>query len=209
MYFPKWRVSVVYNPAMPAATQTYPRPAFLAPGKKYVLAVGRLVKQKGFDRLLQAWRRVCDDFPNWRLCVIGAGPDEAELKGLADTLDIQASVQFVPPVKGLAAVYRHADLYAMSSRAEGFPMVLLEAMAAGLPAVRFAGTGPDVIIRNGTDGFLVKQNHTDQLAAKLAELMADEEKRSRFGAQARAVVERFSLDNYLDAYENLCKDAVK
>lgn len=209
MYFPKWRASVVYNPAMPADTQKYPRPAFLEPDKKYVLAVGRLVKQKGFDRLLQAWRRICDDFPNWRLCLIGGGPDEAELKGLADTLDVQAGVQFVPPIKGLVPVYQHADLYAMSSRAEGFPMVLLEAMAAGLPAVSFSCTGPDVIIRNGTDGFLVKQNHIDQLAAKLAELMADEEKRASFGAQAKLVTERFSLANYLDAYEKLCKEAVK
>ena len=209
MYFPKWRVSVIYNPAMPPDNQKYPRPAFFAPSKKYVLAVGRLVKQKGFDRLLQAWRRVCDDYPTWRLCLIGAGADEAELKSLADTLDVQSSVQFVPPIKGMAAVYQHADLYAMSSRAEGFPMVLLEAMAAGLPAVSFACTGPDVIIRNGIDGFLVKQNHTDQLAAKLAELMADETKRACFGAQARTVLERFSLDNYLDAYEKLCKDAVK
>ena len=72
-----------------------------------------------------------------------------------------------------------------------------------------ASSGPDVIIRNGTDGFLVKQNHTDQLAAKLAELMADEEKRAAFGAQAKSVTERFSLANYLDAYEKLCKDAVK
>ena len=137
--------------------------------------------------MLQAWRRICDDFPNWRLCLIGGGPDEAELKGLADTLDVQAGVQFVPPIKGLVPVYQHADLYAMSSRAEG----------------------PDVIVRNGTDGFLVKQNHTDQLAAKLAELMADEEKRAAFGAQAKLVTERFSLENYLDAYEKLCKDAVK
>ena len=88
-------------------------------------------------------------------------------------------------------------------------MVLLEAMAAGLPTVSFACTGPDVIIRNGTDGFLVKQNHTDQLAAKLAELMADEEMRAAFGAQAKLVTERFSLANYLDAYEKLCKEAVK
>ena len=209
MYHPAWRVQIVYNPALAPAEGFFPRPSFMQADKKYVVAVGRLVKQKGFDRLLQAWRRICDDFPNWRLCLIGAGPDEAELKGLADTLDILYSVSFVPPQQGLNGVYCHADLYAMSSRAEGFPMVLLEAMAFGVPAVSFSCTGPDVIIRDGVDGFLVKQNDTDRLAAKLAELMQDEAKRQRFGKKAQEVTRRFSLHKYLEAYETLCKEAVQ
>lgn len=209
LYHPRWKPAVIYNPALPVGKDTAPRPEFFKEGKKYVVAIGRLVQQKGFDRLLEAWRRVCDDFPDWQLCIIGAGPDEAELKGLAETLDVQYSVQFVPPVQGLQGVYQHAQLYAMSSRAEGFPMVLLEAMAAGLPAVSFNCTGPDVIIRDGVDGFLVKQNYTDRLAAKMAELMKDDEKRRQFGERAREVTQRFSLQAYLDAYETLCKDAVK
>ncbi len=209
LYHSHWTPAVVYNPALPAENKNLPRPEFLEAGKKYVLAVGRLVQQKGFDMLLEAWRRVCDDFPEWRLCIIGAGPDEAELKGLAETLDVQYSVQFVPPVQGLAAVYQHAQLYAMSSRTEGFPMVLLEAMAAGLPVVSFNCNGPDVIVRDGVDGYLVKQFYTDRLAAKMAELMKDEEKRRQFGEHAKEITQRFSLEKYLDAYENFCKEAVK
>ena len=209
LYHPGWRPVVIYNPALPAHAESLPRPEFMQPGKQYVIAVGRLVKQKGFDRLLQAWRRVCHQFPAWRLAIIGAGPDENELKALAETLDVQHDVDFVAPVKNLPAVYQHAQIYAMSSRAEGFPMVLLEAMAAGLPAVSFNCTGPDVIIREGVDGFLVKQNYTDVLAQKLAELMSNEPLRVEMGKHARSVVERFSLENYLDAYENLCKDAVQ
>ena len=209
LYHPGWRPVVIYNPALPAHAESLPRPEFMQPGKQYVIAVGRLVKQKGFDRLLQAWRRVCHQFPAWRLAIIGAGPDENELKALAETLDVQHDVDFVAPVKNLPAVYQHAQIYAMSSRAEGFPMVLLEAMAAGLPAVSFNCTGPDVIIREGVDGFLVKQNYTDVLAQKLAELMSNEPLRIEMGKHARSVVERFSLENYLDAYENLCKDAVQ
>lgn len=209
LYHPKWKPAVIYNPAVPAPKGFFTRPAFLEEGKKHVVAVGRLVKQKGFDRLLEAWRRICEEFPDWRLCIIGAGPDEQELKGLADTLDVLYCVRFVPPVQGLEAVYKHAELYAMSSRAEGFPMVLLEAMAAGLAAVSFDCNGPDVIIRDGVDGFLVKQHHTDRLAAKLAELMKDEEKRRHFGEKAREVTKRFSMNKYLDAYEALCREAVK
>lgn len=209
LYHPGWRPVVIYNPALPAVTEPLPRPDFMQPGKKYVIAVGRLVKQKGFDRLLEVWRRICHQFPDWRLAIIGAGPDENELKALAETLDVQHNVDFVAPVKNLAAVYQHAQIYAMSSRAEGFPMVLLEAMAAGLPAISFNCTGPDVIIRDGIDGFLVKQNYMDRFASQLSKLMKNEPLRTDFGQRAKAVVERFSLKNYLDAYENLCKDAVK
>lgn len=97
----------------------------------------------------------------------------------------------------------------MSSRTEGFPMVLLEAMAFGLPVVSFNCNGPDAIVRDGVDGFLVKPGYTDRLAAKMADLMRDEEKRRAFGQKATEVTQRFSLQKYLDAYEQLCKEAIK
>lgn len=206
---PKWKPQVIYNPALPIKQYFLPRPEFMPARYQYVVAVGRLAHQKGFDRLLKAWRRVCRGFSNWKLLIIGTGPEENNLKSLADTLDIQHCVQFVPPVKEVNAVYRHAQVYAMSSRAEGFPMVLLEAMAAGVPAVSFSCTGPDVIIRDGVDGFLVTPDNTDELAEKLAELMTNEPLRAEFAKNARQVIKRFSLKDYIDAYENLCKDAVK
>ncbi len=209
LYHSKWTPQVIYNPALPPKQGFLPRPEFMPERYQYVAAVGRLVHQKGFDRLLKAWQRVCNGFPNWKLLIIGAGPEESRLKSLADTLDILHGVQFVPPVKGVEAVYRCAQIYAMSSRAEGFPMVLLEAMSAGVPAVSFSCTGPDVIIRDGVDGFLVTPDNTDELAEKLAELMTNEPLRAEFAKNARQVIKRFSLKDYIDAYENLCKDAVK
>lgn len=208
-HHPAWKPHVIYNPALPFQDNSLPRPAFMPDTYKYAVAVGRLVPQKGFERLLEAWHRVCGNFPDWRLVVIGSGPQENELKTLAAALGLQACVQFVAPVKGLESVYRHAQVFVMSSRAEGFPMVLLEAMAAGLPAVSFACTGPDIIIRDGVDGFLVKQNDTDSLAGKLAELMQDGALRASLSANARQVTARFSLKNYIDAYENLCLSARK
>lgn len=209
MFHSKWRPCVIYNPAIPVNMAPLPRPEFMQPDKKYVIAVGRLVRQKGFDFLLEAWRRVCEEFPDWRLAIIGEGKRLAELKEYAEITDVSHCVDFVPPIKGLQAVYQHADLFAMSSRAEGFPMVLLEAMAAGLPAVSFACTGPDVIIRDGVDGFLVKQRQTDLLAERLADLMRDGVLRGVFAARAQEVTKRFSLKDYLNAYEELCKQAVK
>ena len=208
-YHPRWKVAVVYNPALPCLVKPGPAPAFMLPEKKYVLAVGRLVKQKGFDRLLNAWRRICNMQNDWQLLLIGSGTEEESLKHLASKFGISQRVDFVPPQKDLTSVYQHAEILAMSSRAEGFPMVLLEAMATGLPAVSFACTGPDVIIRNGIDGILVEPNHVEELARSLAELMQNESKRRSLGARAKEITSRFSLADYIDAYEKLCHQALK
>ena len=203
-HYPAWRAEVIYNPALRAkGSAKEDKPHFLD-GRYNVLAVGRLTRQKGFDRLLESWNLIRDEFPEWRLSVVGAGEEEANLKSLADTLDVLGSVNFVPPVKNMAAVYAHADVYAMSSRFEGFPMVLLEAMSAGLPAVSFICNGPDMIIRDGVDGFLVPQGDTDKLARRLAELMRDETKRREMGEKAKEVSHRFTQESFLDAYERLC-----
>lgn len=208
-HYPKWNPAVVYNPALRACgVSKEDKPSFLSADHN-VIAVGRLTRQKGFDRLLEAWNLIRDEFPDWKLSIIGAGEDEQMLKELADALDVTASVNFVPPVKNMAAVYAYADVYAMSSRYEGFPMVLVEAMAAGLPAASFVCNGPDVIIRDGVDGFLVPQGNTDKLADRLALLMREEEKRRAFGLAAREVVSRFPMEKFIDGYEALCTAARK
>lgn len=209
-HYPAWNPVVVYNPALRApGVIKEDKPSFLNETNRHVIAVGRLTRQKGFDRLLEAWNLIRDDFPDWRLSIIGAGEEEAMLKSLADALDVTGSVRFVPPVKNMASVYAYADLYVMSSRYEGFPMVLVEAMAAGLPAVSFVCNGPDIIIRDGVDGFLAPQGDTDKLAARLAELMRDEEKRRAFGERAREVVRRYPMEKFVDGYEALCTAARK
>ncbi len=207
-HYPKWKTSVVYNPAYPSAPGEAPRPAFFT-GARNALAVGRLTRQKGFDRLLEAWRLVRDEFPDWRLCILGEGEDAENLKRLADALDVLGSVSFVEAQKDLSGAYKHADLLVMSSRLEGYPMLLLEGMAAGLPAVSFTCNGPDVIIRDGVDGFLVPQGDTDRLAQKMTELMRDEEKRRAFGACAAEVTARFTPEAFARAYEELCTAALK
>lgn len=205
---PRWNARLIYNPALPPAEEKKPRPAFLT-APRNVISVGRLTEQKGFDRLLRIWKQVCSRLEGWQLSIIGAGPAEAALRKLAEELKIAHSVQFIAPQKELAAVYGHADIYAMASRREGFPMVLLEAMAAGLPAVSYDCTGPDVIIRDDVDGFLVAQGDEAAFVSHLALLMADRVKREEFSARAPEVTQRFSLDAYLNAYEDLCTQPLK
>lgn len=202
---PRWRAQVVYNPALVPPQTEYARPAFMKPGFNYVLAVGRLTSQKGFDRLLPAWKTTRQD--GWRLAIIGGGEDAQKLKAQAEELGISESVDFVPPQQEVFSAYAHAQILAMSSRAEGFPLVLLEAMALGVPAVSFNCTGPDVIIRPDVDGVLVPQDDISAFAAALADVMQNEQKRRALGERAREVTQRFSLENYLDTYERLCQTA--
>ncbi len=204
--YPRWRAHMIYNPALPPSEEKYARPEFLKPNVSYVLAVGRLATQKGFDRLLTAWSQLGPVRMGWRLAIIGGGTEESALKAQADKLGISGTVDFVPPQQEVFSAYTHAQILAMPSRTEGFPMVLLEAMAHGLAAVSFACTGPDVIIRDGVDGVLVPPDDVPAFTHALAELMQNETKRRELAARAKEVTSRFSLENYLNAYEDLCKN---
>src|SRR5207245_8477381 len=118
-----------------------------------VLAMGRLVPQKGFDWLLDAWARVRTDRPDWRLVIAGEGPDRAELASRARRLGVEASVEFPgfdrEPYRRMAG----AEVFVLSSRYEGFPLVLVEAMGCALPVVAMdCPSGPREIVREGADG---------------------------------------------------------
>lgn len=149
-----------------------------------VLAVGRHVAQKGFDRLLQAWALVRPGRPLAELRLIGDGPLLPEHQALAQHLSVAASVRFLPPTPAMDQAYRAAAVFVLSSRYEGMPLVLLEAQAMGLPAVAFdCPTGPAEVISSET-GVLVPDGDIDGLARALGELLDDPTRRQRLGAAA-------------------------
>jgi len=157
-----------------------------------VIAMGRLARQKGFDMLLDAFARVAPRHPEWRLAIIGEGEEReglsarAEALGIADRLDLPG--RLAQPFGALAK----ADVFVLSSRHEGFPNALLEAMALGLPAVSFdCPNGPGEIITDGTDGVLVEPENTGALAAALERLMTDGAERERLGRSAVEAARRF------------------
>lgn len=178
---------------------------------KTVVAVGRLTYQKGFDLLLQAWAEVCRRVSGWQLAIVGDGELRSALSAQAESLELAGCVTFVPATKDVVAVYRDASVLAMSSRYEGFGMVLLEAQTVGLPVVSFAcKCGPSEIVNDGVDGYLVAPGDVDAMADRLVRLMQDGALRRRMGARAFANAARFSTDavmkQWMALFDSLKKD---
>lgn len=175
------------------------------PGRHRLLAVGRLHAVKGFDCLLRAFAQLNRIHPDWDLTILGEGAERAALEALRDELGLHDRVDLPGRVGNMAAWYAAADLYVLSSQAEGLSNTLLEAMASGLPCVAFdCETGPREIIRDGIDGVLVRPvQDADALAHQLANLMADPALRARYAARAVDVRDRFSAARIMALWEQV------
>ena len=158
-----------------------------------VIAAGRLNPRKAFDRLLRAWARVAHEWPDWRLDIFGTGPERDALERLAGELGIGGQRSPARPQRADAGgAGEGVRCSSMTSRREGFPMVLLEAMSVGLPVVAYdCPTGPRDIVTDGVDGYIVPDGDTETLGAVLDRLMADEDRRRALGAAAVKKVARY------------------
>ena len=145
---------------------------------KRVIAVGRYVYQKGFDLLLKAWAQVEKDFPDWELSIFGEG-DRTPYFKLIEELGIHSyKCHLEGRSSDIENEYCHSSMFVFSSRFEGFGMVLVEAMACGLPVVSFdCPCGPKDIVKDGEDGLLVESGSLSALANGLLSLMNDPERR--------------------------------
>jgi glycosyltransferase involved in cell wall biosynthesis len=171
---------------------------------KVVVAAGRMGPQKGFDRLLPVWAKVAREHPDWELRIWGGGKGIGKLRRQADELGIADSAHIMGFTSKLHEEFADSSLYVMSSRNEGFPMVLLEAMSAGLPVVSYdCPTGPRDIVREGVDGYVVPNGDRDALAAALGRLMDDAEMRKAFGAAAVEGAARYDIAAIAGRWEEL------
>jgi glycosyltransferase involved in cell wall biosynthesis len=179
------------------------------PGGHRIVAMGRLVEQKGFDLLIEAFAALSGKFPDWSLIIFGEGPLRAELEAQRQRLGLMDRVLLPGLVRNTETLAGQVDLFVLSSRFEGFPMALCEAMAVGFPVLAFdCPTGPKEIIRHEVDGLLVPPDNIQELARSMERLMSDTELRSQLAVRAREIVERFSIDRVADLWETLLADLV-
>jgi len=188
---------VIPNPVMP------PPPSRAVPSDPPVIvAIGRLVPQKGFDILLPAFARVAAVHSDWCLEIWGEGPERGALERLRDSLGLSSRVMLPGRTREPYKVLRRASLFVMSSRREGFPTVLGEAMSCGLPVVSVdCPSGPREMIRDGIDGLLVPPENVGALAAGMERLISDQRLARDLASRAPEVVDRFALSKVLERWD--------
>ena len=177
---------------------------------KRIIAVGRLDYQKGFDRLIKAWEVVWKSgkYNDWRLDIFGQGEWKDMLQRMIDEKGLNGSAFINKPTKNIGREYSESAMLVMSSNYEGFPMVMIEAMACGLPVVAFDfKCGPKDIIREGENGLIIRNGDIKALAEGMMRLMGDDECRKRMSQNARKIVDTYSektvMEKWIGLFNNL------
>lgn len=178
--------------------------------QKQVIAAGRYVDQKGFDRLISAWRKVADKHPDWVLKIYGDGWLREQLQQQIVELNIERRCFLEHSVPDIAAKFRESSIFVLSSKFEGFGLVIVEAMSCGLPVVSFAcHCGPRDIISEKVDGFLVSEGDIDRLSEKIDYLIEEDEVRKKMGKMARLKAESYRIEQigpqWIALFESLYK----
>lgn len=181
--------------------------------RKIVLGVGRVNQWhiKGFDSLIKAWHQVHEKHPDWK-CQIAGAYSESSLLAIQKEVGIKAfeDVEFIGFRSDIHDYMESCEIFCLSSRIEGMPMVLLEALNLGCACVAFdCVTGPAEMIDEGKTGLLAKNQDVDNLAAKLEQVISDEELRKAFHENAPMSVDRFSTENVLNAWNQMFNDLKK
>lgn len=196
-------------------TKTYviPNPISFYPASgaaldnKQAIMVGRYNDAKGYDYLIPAWNIVHQRHPEWRLNVFGSGELRNEVMRWIREYHLDDTIMLHHPTNDIMHEYLQSSVCALSSRYEGFSLVILEAMSCGVPVVSFdCPYGPRQIICNGEDGLLVEYLNPQALADGICKLIEDEKLRKRMGAKARQNILRFSKEAVMKQWEELFRN---
>ena len=195
---------------MPNAVVTAPHVEH-KPGNHRVIAVGRLDYQKGFDRLLDAWALIPEELRKfWRLDIFGQGEWEDKLKQQIVRLGIGDSAAVNKPTDKIFDEYAASDFLVMTSHYEGFPMVMIEAMACGVPTVCFDFLcGPRDIIANGINGIVVPEGDLRALAEAMQQLMEHPEQLGRLSEHAKRISEEYSQEVIMNRWDLFMNDQLR
>lgn len=191
-------VHVIHNPSPFSVSDKY-----YDISSKNVLAVGRLSYEKGFDLLLRAWSIVCEKNPEWTLTIVGSGVEKRELEKLAQDLDIHRTVIFAGATDNIATFYNRSSIFCLSSRHEGFGLVLVEAMSFGMPSVAFdCDCGPSELL-NADNGLLIKSGDVDSFAKAINFLIDNDNIRQRMSANSKLKANDFTILNFSKNWDSI------
>ncbi|MCH5238625.1 MAG: glycosyltransferase family 4 protein [Muribaculaceae bacterium] len=171
---------------------------------KICIAVGRLVYQKGYDRMIEAWKLVHAKYPDWKLNIYGNGPLQTELIKMIEQKHLEDVINIYSPVKNIDEKYRESSMLIMTSHYEGLPMVMLEAMACGLPVVTFDyKCGPKDIIKDGVNGLLIKEGNIEGLADAICKVIGSKELREKMGENSYNLAKNYNREIIMAKWEHI------
>jgi len=174
-----------------------------------IVSIGRLTYQKGYDRLVEACSLVEKKYPDWSFHIYGEGEDREKLEQMIRDYKL-SNISLKGMTNDIQSIYDNAAFYVMSSRFEGFGMVLIEAQSRGLPIVSFdCPSGPAEIISEGIDGYLVENGNVEMLAERIAYLIDNESIRQAFSANALISAKRFEPEQIINQWITLIDDECK
>ena len=194
-----------FDPYLPSSTKER---------KKCIIAAGGIDRYyiKGFDNLIKIWGKIAHKYPDWVLQIAGAGTSNNIniLKVLAQQNNIVNQIEFIGPIKALDLKLRESSIFVLSSRFEGLPMVLIEAMSQGCACVSFdCITGPREIITNNIDGLLIQNQNLDEMREAICKLIENDKKREYLSKNALISVQKFAVNKIVDKWERLFSELSK
>lgn len=164
---------------------------------KRVITLARFSPEKKLPAFLPVWKRIMQKHPDWELNIYGEGPDEPKMREIIEKNKLN-TVFIHPYTKNSVQELSNSSIYILPSNSEGFPLVIVESMAVGVPCVSYdCPFGPAAIIRDGEDGFLTEPNNPDQMADKILYLIEHDDVRKEMGRKARRNIARFNIDNIM------------
>ena len=194
-------VEQIYNPLSFVSEDVSPLT------RKRCIAAGRLESQKNFKDLITAWKTVDGRHPDWALSIYGNGSQKDALQSQINSEGLKGKVTLEGNTSDMRKEMLDSSCLVMSSRFEGFPMILLEALTTGLPIVSYdCPKGPSEIVTIGANGYLAEVGDTATLAQGICSVISNEELRSRFGAESKRRSENFMLDRIMVKWDSLFRE---